>query len=235
MVDNERQQSRYATPQAANRCVTPPCNPSESRPASDPAATGERNEAALVAKARHGDGSAFEALLRPYERRIYAIVLRITGNPADAADVYQDAVVAAFENIGSFRPSAAFGTWLHRIAVNCALMLRRTAARHPMISEGDMPQFNWMGRHARPVHDWSEAPDASAGRAQLRAALMNALVTLPAIDRTIVWMKDVEGLAHEEIAILTHSNVLATRTRLHRVRLRLRTQLGVAIAALVGG
>lgn len=54
---------------------------------------------------------------------------------------------------------------------------------------------------------------------------MNALVTLPAIDRAIVWMKDWEGLAHEEIAILTGQNIVAVRTRLHRAHLRLRTQL----------
>ncbi len=88
-----------------------------------------------------------------------------------------------------------------------------------------MPQFNWMGWHAQPVHDWAESADAPADRAELRAALMNALGALPAIDRAIVWMKDAEGLAYEEIAALIGLSVLATRTRLHRAHLRLRARL----------
>lgn len=224
MIDTERQHLSRALPGFTKGWASRRANRPESRPAAD-AAAAERNEAALVAKALRGDGPAFEALLRPYERRTYCIVLRIAGNPADAADAYQDAVLAAFENIGRFRQGAAFGTWLYRIAVNCALMRRRTATRHPLIPDEDVPQFNWMGMHAQPVHDWTESAGALAERAELRVSLTSALGTLPAIDRAIVWMKDAEGLSHEEIAAATSLSVLATRTRLHRARLRLRTRL----------
>jgi RNA polymerase sigma factor (sigma-70 family) len=187
--------------------------------------TAGRDEAVLIAKVRDGDSTAFEDLIRPYEGRIYQLVLRITRNPDDAADVYQEALVAAFEKLDGFRGNAAFGTWLHRIAVNCALMRRRAAARNPVTLEEDLPRFNWMGMHARPVHDWTESAEGPAQRAELRTALTHALDGLPDVDRAIVWMKDAEGLSHEEIAAATGMTVVAARTRLHRARLWLRDKL----------
>lgn len=187
--------------------------------------TAGRDEAVLVAKVRDGDSAAFEDLIRPYEGRIYRLVLRITRNPDDAADAYQEALVAAFEKLDGFRGNAAFGTWLHRIAVNCALMRRRAVSRNPVTLEEDLPHFNWMGMHARPVRDWTESAEAPAQRAELRAALARALDGLPDVDRAIVWMKDAEGLSHEEIAEATGMTVVAARTRLHRARLWLRAKL----------
>lgn len=186
----------------------------------------ERDEGALVAKVRGGDVDAFEELIRPYQGRVYQAVLRITGNPADAADAYQESILAAFEKLDSFRGDSAFGTWLHRIAVNFALMRRRAAARDPLADlDRDLPKFDWMGAHARPISDWSESAEASAHRAELRGALSDALQGLPEVDRAIVWLKDAEGLSHEDIAAATGLTVLATRTRLHRARLWLRNRL----------
>jgi RNA polymerase sigma-70 factor (ECF subfamily) len=185
----------------------------------------ERDEGALVARAVRGDVSAFEELIQPYAGRLYRTVLGIVGNPADAADAYQDATLAAFEKLAHFRGAAAFGTWWYRIAVNYALMRRRAAARSAVIAEEDLPRFNWMGMHAQPVHDWAESAEVPAYRAELRAALIRALDGLPALDRTIVWLKDAEGASHEEIAAATGLSVIAARTRLHRARQSLRTQL----------
>ncbi|MCC7194668.1 MAG: sigma-70 family RNA polymerase sigma factor [Gemmatimonadaceae bacterium] len=182
-------------------------------------------EAALVARVRAGDLSAFEALIRPYENRIYRAILRITRDPASAADVYQDALLTAFEKLASFRGDAAFGSWLQRIAMNGALMRRRAPAHHRVVSEDDLPRFNWMGMHARPVRDWAESAEAPAARAELRVALAAALDALPETDRAIVWLKDAEGLPHEDIAAATGLSVSATRSRLHRARLSLRAHL----------
>jgi RNA polymerase sigma-70 factor, ECF subfamily len=185
----------------------------------------ERDEAALIARVRAGDGAAFEDLIRPYEGRVYQAVLRIARNPTDAADVYQTAIMTAFEKLAGFRGDAAFGTWLYQIAVNAALMQRRAAARNPVVAEEDLPKFNWMGGYTQPIHDWTESAEDQVQRAQLRRALAAALETLPDLDRTIVWLKDVAGLSHNEIAAATESSVLAVRARLHRARLRLRERL----------
>lgn len=185
----------------------------------------ERDEAALVAAARAGDASAFEDLIRPYEGRVYQTALRIVRNGADAADVYQNTIIRAFEKLDGFRGDAAFGTWLYQIAVNAALMHRRSAQRHPVVAEEDLPRFDWTGHHARPVQDWSESAEDLASRSELRETLVAALDELPEADRTVVWSKDVLGMSHEAIAETTGSTVLAVRSRLHRARLRLRERL----------
>lgn len=187
--------------------------------------TPSSGEEALLLRVRKGDPDAFEQLIHPYESRVYRAVLRVTRNPTEAADVYQDALLAAFEKIDGFRGQAAFGTWLHRIAINCALMHRRAPAHTRVVSEEDLPKFDWMGRHDEPVRDWGESAEIPAQRAELRAVLQRALDALPEIDRLVVWMKDVEGECHETIADATGLTVSATRSRLHRARIWLRSQL----------
>ncbi len=193
--------------------------------------TEDLDEASLIAAVRDGEVSAFEDLIRPYEGRVYQTVLRITRNEADAADVYQDAIMKAFEKLDGFRGEAAFGTWLYQIAVNMALMHRRSSKRSPIVAEEDLPRFNWKGVFAQPVQDWSESAEDTADRAQLRRYLTEALDSLPDIDRTAVWLKDVLGLSHKEVAEVTDSTVIAVRSRVHRARLRLREQL----AGIFGG
>lgn len=185
----------------------------------------DRDEAALIARIRAGDRPAFEELVRPYEGRVYQAVLRVTRNPADAADVYQDAMLAAFEKIEDFRGDSAFKSWLFRIAMNFALMQRRSENRSPVVPEEEVPGFNWMGGFAKPVRHWASTTEEAAHHGELRMALAAAMDELPALERTIVWLKDVEGLSHADIAVATGSTVLAIRTRLHRARLRLRERL----------
>ena len=184
-----------------------------------------RDEAALIAKVRGGDVTAFEDLIKPYEGRVYQTVLRIVQNPAEAADVYQEASLAAFEKLATFEAKSAFGTWLYRIAVNYALMHRRAAARAPVVLEEDLPKFNWLGMHVRPIVDFAESAEDPAERSELRRALSDALALLPEVDRAVVWLKDAEGLSHEEIATATGLTVSATRSRLHRSRIWLRASL----------
>lgn len=184
-----------------------------------------RDEAELVAKVRSGDGAAFEDLVRPYDGRVYQTVLRIVQNSAEAADVYQETLLAAFEKLASFEAKSAFGTWLYRIAVNYALMHRRATARAPVVLEDDLPKFNWLGMHVRPVADFAESAEDPVQRSELRRALSDALALLPEVDRAVVWLKDAEGLSHEEIAVATGLTVSATRSRLHRSRIWLRGRL----------
>ena len=184
-----------------------------------------RNEATLIALARAGDAAAFEELIRPRAGRLYQTLYRISGNHADAADAYQDAVLAAFEKIAEFRGDAQFSTWLFRIAVNFALMQRRANKRVVSLPMDDGPRFNWMGGFAEPARSFAPSCEDAAQRAELRGQLSDALNELPDLERTIVWLKDVEGLSHAEIAAATESTVLAVRSRLHRARLRLRELL----------
>jgi RNA polymerase sigma-70 factor (ECF subfamily) len=88
-----------------------------------------------------------------------------------------------------------------------------------------------MGMHARPIRDWAESAENPARRAELRAALEAALGGLPELDRAVVWLKDAEGQSHEDIAAATGLTVPATRSRLHRARLWLRSQLAQHVGA----
>lgn len=184
-----------------------------------------RDEAALVSRVKRGDMPAFETLIRPYESRLYRAILRITRDPTEAADVYQDTLLAAYEKLARFRGDAAFGSWLYRIGVNFALMRYRARKRMPIDFENELPRFTWSGMHARGVRDWADAADVPLRRAELRKALEAALDALPALERAIVWMKDVDGEDHETIAAATGLTVPATRSRLHRARLVLRERL----------
>lgn len=188
-----------------------------------------RDDASLIAQARAGDAVAFEQLIRPQAGRLYQTLYRISGNHADAADAYQDAVLAAFQKVGEFRGDSQFSTWLFRIAVNCALMQRRANKRAVLLSMDDGPHFNWMGGFAEPARSFAPSCEDAAQRAELRGQLSNALNELPDLERTIVWLKDVDGLNHAEIAAATELTVLAVRSRLHRARLRLRELLSKSL------
>ncbi len=182
-------------------------------------------EAALLKRIREGDLDAFQRLVRPYETRIYRTILRMVRDRDRADDLYQEAMLGAFENLHTFRGTSAFGSWLYRVAVNRALMEMRTSWRKMVISEHDLPEFRWNGMHDKSVHDWATSAEEPAERAELRVALKSALEDLPEVDRMIVWLKDAEGESHDVIASLTGLSVSATRTRLHRARLWLRAQL----------
>jgi len=186
---------------------------------------GDRAESALIAASRAGDVESFEALVSSYERRLYRVLSRMLGNEADAQDVLQDSLVKAFEKIATFRAESAFGTWLHRIAINQALMWLRKKSADPMRGVDDPMRFNWIDAHLQPIEEWSASMEGGLLRAEARQVLSRALADLPEIDRAVVLLKDADGLSHEDIAAATGLTVVAARSRLHRARLVLRERL----------
>src|SRR6478752_9662233 len=85
-----------------------------------------QTDAAAVALARDGDSEAFKALVERHSRAVYRLAHRMTGNPHDAEDVVQETFLKAYRQLGRFESRANFGTWLHRIAVNCSIDLIRS-------------------------------------------------------------------------------------------------------------
>jgi RNA polymerase sigma-70 factor (ECF subfamily) len=183
-------------------------------------------ETTLVERLRRGDGPAFEELLRTHSGRLLAVTRRLLNNEEDARDAVQDAFLSAFRAIDRFDGQASLGTWLHRIAVNAALTRLRTRRRHPEKPiEELLPTFQENGHQTRPVRDWPDDPSAALQSEEAREAVRRHIEELPADYRTVLLLRDIEGLDTDETARMLGLTVGAVKTRLHRARQALRTLL----------
>jgi len=167
----------------------------------------------LAKKAAGGDGAAFEELYRRHYRRVYALTLRMMGNPTEAEDMTQDVFLQLFNKIGMFRGDSAFTTWLHRMTVNQVLMhFRKKSTRSELLTdEGETPIQIVKGTEnpsAMPVID--------------RISLENALVQLPPGYRTVFVLHDIEGYEHYEVAEMLGIAEGTSKSQLHKARLKLR-------------
>ena len=199
---------------------------SEHTPASDEPSIDRHDETALLARLRQGDDEAFETLVRNYSPRLFSVARRIVGTDEDARDVVQDAFLSAFRAVGSFHGDARLSTWLHRIVVNTALMKLRSRKRRPEEPiEPLLPGFLGDGHFAERLQDWAEPVDQSLSRAETRALVRHRINELPESFRTVLLLRDIEGLSTEETAKVLETTANAVKIRLHRARQALRTLL----------
>ncbi len=193
-------------------------------PAATATVTRADNEADLVAAAKAGDLSSFEELVNRYEQRIFRLAINITRHREDAEDVLQNTFLKCFEHLDEFRGDSRFYSWLVRIAVNEALMkLRRGRADKSVPIEDAVD-----GRGEtipREVTEWRPSPEQILAQAELRIILERAMQTLPASQRAVFLLRDVEGLSTEETADVLNVTLAAVKSSLHRARLQLREEL----------
>jgi RNA polymerase sigma-70 factor (ECF subfamily) len=170
------------------------------------------DEGALIAASRRGDADAYDALVGAYQDRIYQVTYRVTGNPEDASDAAQEAFLKAFRSLRSFRGDAAFGTWLHRIAVNAALDIvrRRPPQTHELLEAVATP---------------TDAQDRELERREVQRRIHGAILALPTDQRVAVVLRDIQGLPYGEIASVLQVPVGTVRSRLSRARETLRSAL----------
>src|SRR3954466_275323 len=181
-------------------------------------------ELVLVRRAKGGDVSAFEELVKRYDRNVFRIAQHITQNREDAEDVVQDAFLKAYTNLAQFQGQSKFYTWLVRIAVNEALMKLRRRRPERMVSldedvkteEDSIP---------REIADWSPNPEQLYDQGELKEILQKTIQGLPPGFRTVFILRDVEGLSTEETADALGLSVPAVKSRLLRARLQLRERL----------
>ena len=189
-------------------------------------ATPVDDEATLLAQLRAGDEAAFEQVVRQYGGRLLAVARRIVGTEEDARDVVQDAFMNAFKNLDRFEGNAKLSTWLHRIAVNAALMKLRTRKRKPeQPIDSMLPGFNEDGHFEERFQSWEEPVDKALEREENRELVRRQIDALPESYRTVLVLRDIEGLDTEETANMLGLSVNATKIRLHRARQALRTML----------
>ncbi len=183
-----------------------------------------QDDRTLLARAQGGDMSAFEALVDRHEDKVYGLALRMTRSEADAAEVTQDTFLSAYQHLAEFRGEAAFGSWVHRIAANNALMrLRRQRVLDIVGEDLAGPEFTERGNLAEsPETDWSRRADDKILDEELGRAIQGATDALPEGYREVFLLKDVEGLSYEEISEMVGISIPAVKSRLHRARLALR-------------
>lgn len=191
-----------------------------------PDAATPADEAELLAGLRAGAPAAYERLVREHLPRLLVVTRRILGQEADAQDAAQDAFLSAFRAIGSFDGSSRVGTWLHRIAVNAALMKLRRRARRPEQSiDHLLPRFQDDGHQLDPPAPWEQGAEQLAQRQETRALVRRLIDQLPENYRTVLVLRDIEEVDTEETARLLGVNEGVVKTRLHRARQALRTLL----------
>jgi RNA polymerase sigma-70 factor, ECF subfamily len=201
-------------------------------PTAQPERLSGATEYTLMRQLQAGDTAAFDVLFRQYAPRVARQALHLLVNAAEAEEVVQEVFMTLYEKANTFRGDAALSTWLYRLTVNAALTRLRRRKRRPEVSIDDyLPRFQDDGHHAaRPVVDWSNDLERRCAANELRQLLHDALEILPALDKTVVVLSDLEELSNKEIADILGLSVPAVKARLHRARLFLRGKLTVALA-----
>ena len=173
---------------------------------------------AIVKRAARGDARAHGIIYRAFATPVYSVCLRFTKVPAHAEDLVQETFIEVMRSIAKFRGEAALGSWIRRIAISKALMFLRSAWTARSQSLGD--DWNDVTPGDAASHGISRHPDEAL---DLDAALAN----LPSVARAVVWLHDVEGFTHKEIAGLMGRTESFSKSQLSRAYQRLRPMLTV--------
>lgn len=184
------------------------------------------NEAALLVRLRAGDAAAFETLVREQGPRMLAVARRFFSTDEDAADAVQDAFLSAFKALPAFEGGSALGTWLHRITVNASLMRLRSRKRRPEVAIDDLlPRYQDDGHRIEPLAAFTPPEEPDLERRELAMRVREKIDLLPDDYRTVLVLRDIEGLDTDAAAEALEITPGAVKTRLHRARQALRTLL----------
>lgn len=170
-----------------------------------------------VEAARRGNQEAFEHLVRAYEKRVLALTFRMCGNPEDGAEAAQEAFLAAWQGLESFRGEASFSTWLYRLASNACVDLLRREGRHRAAAG---PSLDDEELNLDAV-DPAPTPQEAAERAELRRQIENGLRALPAEYRQVLILREMHQLSYEEIGQTLSLDPGTVKSRISRGRKRL--------------
>jgi RNA polymerase sigma-70 factor (ECF subfamily) len=183
------------------------------------ATSGELDESGLIERARRGDREAFGRLVERYQRRVVGVAFSVVHNHEDALEIAQEAFVKAFANLKQFESRSSFSTWLHRITANLAIDFRRREGRHLVLRGEDAE------------HELEKIPSGrgdlfkAAERGEINERLRQALDELTPEHRTVILLREVEGLSYDEISAIVDCPRGTIMSRLHYARTRLRSLL----------
>jgi RNA polymerase sigma-70 factor, ECF subfamily len=193
-----------------------------------------RDEDELVSELQAGSESAFDYLVTYYHANVYNLVYGILNDTADAADVTQEVFLRVFRGIRGFRRSSSLKTWLYRVSVRQALNHRRWCWRHhrqqisiDMEGESNGPMLD--------LEDSDATPFDQCATREMQSAVRKALAEVPAVFRSAVILRDLEGLSYEEVAEVLEVSVGTVKSRILRGRRMLRELLEPFLHAAPAG
>jgi RNA polymerase sigma-70 factor (ECF subfamily) len=178
------------------------------------------DEFRLIDRSQKGDLAAFNGLVECYQRQVYNLCLRLLASAEAAEDATQEAFIAAYRRIDSFR-GGNFRAWLLRIAANASYDELRRQRRRPAASLEAAMATQAAAQSASPT----AGPEDEALRMELNAHLQDGLATLPPDQRLAIILRDVHGLSYEELAEVMHSSIGTVKSRIARGRARMREYL----------
>ncbi len=172
-------------------------------------------DAELVRLCQDGDMAAFEKLFYKYQERVYSTALRMMSNQDDAMDLTQDIFLKAYQNIGKFRLTSAFSTWLYRLAVNLCIdeLRKRKKAGNPAPLEEALSESD------------GDTPEDNVISSDTERQVWKAINSLKERDRAIIVLRDIEGLSYKEIADVFKCSLGRVKSRIHEARQKLKVIL----------
>ena len=181
------------------------------------------NESALITAAVRGNMTAFNRLVLHYQDRVYSLAYRIMGESESAADAAQDAFIAAYRRLDTYR-GGSFRAWLYRIATNTCYDELRRRKRRPVTAIEDLPGAD--ADDGPPLPAEGESPEQAAQQAELARAIEQCIEGLHTDQRAVLVLSDVEGLNYQEITEITGATLGTVKSRLSRARAGVRNCLG---------
>lgn len=176
-------------------------------------------ESAVIAKVLSGDADAFEPLVTANQNFVYNIALKMLSDPEDAFDASQEAFVKAFRSLKDFKGDSSFSSWLYRITANICLDImrknkkRKTASIVYLDDDSELKELD--------LPDERFSPETEYERKELRDAINDALALLPDDQRSILLLRELNGMSYSEIADALHLEAGTVKSRLFRARARL--------------
>ena len=171
------------------------------------------DESSIIDRFKKGDKAAFEDLVLKYQDRIYNLCRNMLGNTHDAQDAAQDSFLKAYQKLKDFKPEASFYTWLYRIAVNTCLDYRKRPFFESLFVKSDEAEEYIPESVSR-----EPSPEKLYESKQLGLALRKSLGSLSLKLRTVIILKEIEGLSYEEIAVILEVSTGTVKSRISRAR-----------------
>jgi RNA polymerase sigma-70 factor, ECF subfamily len=194
----------------------------------------DAEQTSLLVRLQAGDEQALAELAEAYRTKIYQLAFRYLRSREDAEEVTQDVLFKVYRKVGEFRGDAALSSWIYRITFNAAMSRLRTVKYQRAQAQDRQAAETSLDRDggSRPIDptradiaDWSQMADEGVLRSQLRKRVFGAILSLPAIYRAPVMLRDIQGMSTEEASAMLRVKDQTLKSRLHRGRLILRKQL----------